>query len=91
MALTTALERPPGWTEFNTHLNATPNFGMSVGLKSCIEAWAVGDYFISLKVLISPHKEIYSFKLTMLWLSLSSSLSAAKYFHQYSMHTTTVA
>ena len=46
---------------------------------------------LALKVLKSPHTEIYSFKLTMLWLSLSSSLSSAKYFHQYSMHTTTVA
>ena len=42
-------------------------------------AWAVGDYCISLKVLKSPHKEIHSFKLTMLWLSLSCSLSSAKY------------
>ena len=50
--------------------------------------WAVGDYCISLKVLKSPHKEIYSFKLTMLWLSLSSSLSSAKYFHlcKYAHH-----
>ena len=54
-------------------------------------AWAVGDYCISLKVLKSPHKEIYSFKLTMLWLSLSSSLSSAKYFHLCIMHITTVA
>ena len=56
-----------------------------------VPPWAVGDYCISLKVLKSPHKEIYSFKLTMLWLSLSSSLSSAKYFHLCSMHTTTVA
>ena len=56
-----------------------------------IPSWAVGDYCISLKVLKKPHKEIYSFKLTMLWLSFSSSFSSAKYFHQYSMHTTTVA
>ena len=35
------------------------------------------------KMLKSPHKEIYSFKVTMLWSSLSSSLSLAKYFHQY--------
>ena len=33
-------------------------------------AWAVGDYCVSLKVLKSPNKEIHSFKLTMLWLSL---------------------
>ena len=31
----------------------------------------------------SPHKEVYSFKLTMLWLSLSSSLSLPKYLNQY--------
>ena len=30
-------------------------------------AWAVGEYCVSLKVLKSPHKEIYSFKLTMLF------------------------
>ena len=53
-----------------------------------IPAWAVGNYCISLKVLKSPHKEIYSFKLTMLWLSPSSS---AKYVYLCSMHTTTVA
>ena len=46
-----------------------------------IESWAVGDYCVGLKVLKSPHKEIYSFKLTMLCLSLSSSLCSAKYFH----------
>ena len=54
-------------------------------------SWAVGDYCISLKVPKSPHKEIYSFKLTMLWFSLSSSLSSAEYFQLCSMHTTTVA
>ena len=53
--------------------------------------WAVGHCCISLKVPKSPHKEIYSFKLTMLWLFLSSSLSSAEYFHLCSMHTTTVA
>ena len=36
-----------------------------------------------------PHIELYSFILTMLWLSLSSSLSLAKYFYQYA--STTVA
>ena len=36
---------------------------------------AVGDCCVSLKMLKSPHKEICSFKLTMLCLSLSSSLS----------------
>ena len=58
---------------------------------SNIYAWAVGDYCVSLKVLKSPHKEVYLFKLTIMRLSLSSSLSSAKYFHQCSMHTTTVA
>ena len=52
-------------------------------------AWAEGDYCVSLKMLKLPHKEIYSFILTMLWLSLSSSLSLAKYFYQYA--STTVA
>ena len=51
----------------------------------------MGDYCISLKVLKWPHKEIYSFKLTMLWPSFCSSLSSAKYFHLCSMHTTAVA
>ena len=36
-----------------------------------------------LKMLNLPHKEIHSFKLTKLRLSLSSSLSLAKYFHQH--------
>ena len=52
--------------------------------------WAVGDYCVSLKVLKSPNKEIHSFKLTMLWLALSSSLSSAKYLHQCSMHKKTL-
>ena len=42
--------------------------------------WAVGDYCVSLKMLKLPLKQIYSFKLTMLWLSLSSALSLPKYF-----------
>ena len=46
-------------------------------------AWAVGDYCVSVKMLKSSHKRIYSFKLTMLWLSLFSSLSFPKYFNQY--------
>ena len=46
----------------------------------------VGDCCVSLKMLKSPHKEIYSFKLTMLWLSLSSSLPLGKYFHQNAHH-----
>ena len=64
---------------------------VSAKLSSSPKSWAVGDYCVSLKVLKSPNKEIHSFKLTMLYLSLSSSLSSAKYFHQCSMHTTTVA
>ena len=43
--------------------------------KTRLVPWAVGDCCVSLKMLKSPHKEICSFKLTMLWLSLSSSLS----------------
>ena len=39
------------------------------------KAWAVGDCCVSLKMLKSPHKEIYSSKLMMLCLSLSSSSS----------------
>ena len=35
-----------------------------------VHSWAVGDCYVGLKM----RKEIYSFKLTMLWLSLSSSL-----------------
>ena len=62
-----------------------------VQARSIVSSWAVGDYCISLKVLKSPHKKIYSFNLTMLWLSLSSSLSSAKYFHLRSVHTITVA
>ena len=50
------------------------------------QPWAVGDYCVSLKMLKSPLKQIYSFKLTMLWLSLSSSLSLPKYFNQYQDH-----
>ena len=48
-----------------------------------IESWAGGDYCVSLKMLELPHKELYSFILAMLWLSLSSLLSLAKYFYQY--------
>ena len=51
-----------------------------------LAAWAVGDCCVSLEMLKSPHKAIYSFKLTMLWLSLSSSLSLLKYFNQYAHH-----
>ena len=46
-------------------------------------SWAGGDYCVNLKMLKLPHKELYSFILTMLWLSLSSLLSLAKYFYQY--------
>ena len=53
------------------------------------QPWAIGDGCVSLKMLKSPHKEIYSFKLTMLWLSLSSSLSCPNI--STNMHTTTVA
>ena len=52
-------------------------------IKFKLSPWAVGDCCVSLKMLKSPFKEIYSFKLTMLWLSLSSSLSLPKYFNQY--------
>ena len=44
---------------------------------------------VSLKMLKSPHKEIYSFIFTMLCFSLYSSLYLAKYFYQYA--STTVA
>ena len=48
-----------------------------------IRTWAGGDYCVNLKMLKLPHKELYSFILTMLWLSLSSLLSLAKYFYEY--------
>ena len=61
------------------------------GLKSRVKEknirpWALGDCCVSLKMLKSPHKEIYSLRLTMLWFSLSSSLSLPKYFHPYPHH-----
>ena len=56
-------------------------------LNGLLSTWAVGDCCVSLKMLKSPHEEIYSFKPTMLWLSLSSSLSLPKYFNQYDTMT----
>ena len=74
----------------SSHLQSNKKF-YDIYTVTIVIPWAVGDYCISLKVLKSPHKEIYSFKLTMLWPSFFSSLSSAKYFHLCSMHTTTVA
>ena len=60
-------------------------------IEEYIIPWVVGDCCVSLKMLKSPHKQIYSFKLAILWLSLSSSLPLPKYFNQYAHHTTTEA
>ena len=75
----------------NNHISESRTGFKLANFQNTFTSWAVGDYCISLKVLKSPHKEMCSFKLTILWLSLSSSFASAKYFDLSSMHTTTVA